>query len=121
MGLGVGYDKQEVLMVKVGDSVEVATRKIGQTPRTGTVTAVRGALITVRWDAGDETSLIPAAGSLGLVGAAGAADSERSSLKPVARGTPATKTASGKSTAKNPARKKKTAKGPAAEKAVKRH
>jgi DNA-binding protein HU-beta len=55
-------------MVKVGDVVETATRKIGQTPRTGTVTAISGMLITVRWESGEQTSLIPASGSLAVVG-----------------------------------------------------
>ena len=57
-------------MVQVGDVIEVATRKIGQAARTGTVTAVRGALMTVTWDSGEETSLIPAAGSVTVVGSA---------------------------------------------------
>jgi hypothetical protein len=85
--------------VKVGDSVEAATRKIGQTPRTGVVTAVNGALITVRWDSGDETSLIPAAGSLSVVGA---------------------KTTPEKATANKDDAKKAAAKRPAKNKAAKR-
>ena len=55
-------------MVKVGDVVETATNKVGQTPRTGTVSAVSGALITVQWDSGEETNLIPGPGSLTVVG-----------------------------------------------------
>ncbi len=55
-------------MVQVGDVIEIVTRKIGQTVRRGKVKAVRGALITVAWDSGEETSLIPAAGSLTVVG-----------------------------------------------------
>jgi hypothetical protein len=106
-------------MVKVGDWVEAATRKIGQTPRTGAVTAVRGALITVRWDSGDETSLIPAAGSLTVIGAAGTAGTKKSSSKPTGRGTPATRTKPEKAAAKKPATKK-AAKGHAAKKAAKR-
>ena len=57
-------------MVQVGDVIEIVTRKIGQTARRGRVKAVRGALITVAWDSGEETSLMPAAGSLTIVGSA---------------------------------------------------
>lgn len=106
-------------MVKVGDSVQAATRKIGQTPRTGRVTEVRGALITVRWDSGDETSLIPAAGSLTVVGPARSAATKKSSPKPAARRTPAAETTPERSAAKNPAAKRAT-KGAAAKKAPKR-
>lgn len=90
-------------MVKVGDSVEAATRKIGQTPRTGRVTAVRGALITVRWDTGDETSLIPAAGSLTVVGAARSPATKKSSPKRAARGTPAARATPENAAARKPA------------------
>jgi hypothetical protein len=105
-------------MVKVGDSVEAATRKIGQTARTGLVTAVRGALITVRWDSGDETSLIPAAGSLRVVGGAGAEDRKKSSPKPAARETPASRTKWEQAAAKKTGTKK-AAKGPATKPAAK--
>ena len=101
-------------MVKVGDSVEAAAQKVGQTPRTGTVTAVRGAVITVRWDSGNETSLIPAAGSLSVVGAARSADTKKSSPKPAAR-----QLAVAKTTPKKTRPKKATAKKPAAKKAAK--
>jgi hypothetical protein len=85
--------------VRIGDSVEAATRKIGQTPRTGTVTSVRGALITVRWDSGDETSLIPAAGTLTVIGAARSGPTKKSSPKPAAGRTPAVKATAKKATA----------------------
>jgi Domain of unknown function (DUF1918) len=94
--LGVGHEQEEFL-VKVGDSVEASTRKIGQTPRTGLVTAVNGALITVRWDSGHETSLIPAAGSLSVVGA-----------KTTTEKATASKNDANKAAAKRPAKKKAT-------------
>ncbi len=105
-------------MVKVGDSVE-ATPKIDPTPRRGTVTAVTGARITARRNSGDGTRLIPAAGSLSVVGAARAANTKKSSPKPAALGTATTENRPEKSTAKKPATKK-TAKAPAAKKKVKR-
>jgi len=54
-------------MVEVGDVIEITTRKVGQAARKGTVKTVQGALITVVWDSGDETRLIPAAGSLTVI------------------------------------------------------
>jgi DNA topoisomerase I len=104
--------------VRVGDSVEAATRKVGQTPRRGTVTAVRGALITVRWESGDETNVIPAAGSLTVVGAARSAGTKKSSPKPAAGRTPAAKATSKKAAAKKPAAKKPAAKKPASKRAA---
>ena len=51
-------------MAVVGDRIAVASK--GE-PRSGVVTAVNGALITVRWDTGGETSLIPGPGVLSVV------------------------------------------------------
>jgi hypothetical protein len=55
------------VMVHVGDRVEVAARKVGQQPRHGTVTSVRGTVVEVRWDTGEQTAFVPAAGSLTVV------------------------------------------------------
>jgi hypothetical protein len=57
-------------MVEVGDVIEVATCKIGQAVRKGTVKAVHGPLLAVAWDSGEQTSLISAAGSVSVVGSA---------------------------------------------------
>jgi hypothetical protein len=106
--------------VKIGDSVEVATQRVGQRPRRGIVTAVRGALIIVRWDSGDETTLIPAAGSLRVIDATPASDTKMSSPKKArARGTPAAKNPSEDATGKKPVTKK-APKEHATKKAVKR-
>ena len=51
-------------MAVVGDRIAVASK--GE-PRSGVVTVVNGALITVRWDTGGETSLIPGPGVLSVV------------------------------------------------------
>jgi hypothetical protein len=50
-------------MADVGDRIAVASK--GE-PRSGVVTAVRGAMITVRWDTGEETSLVPGPGVLSV-------------------------------------------------------
>jgi hypothetical protein len=55
-------------MVEVRDRVVVESEKVGDPPRTGVVTAVSGQLITIRWDTGGESSLIPSAGSLHVEG-----------------------------------------------------
>lgn len=51
-------------MAQVGDRIAVSSK--GQ-PRSGVVTAVSGAMITVRWDTGGETSLIPGPGVLSVL------------------------------------------------------
>jgi len=51
-------------MADVGDQIAVASK--GK-PRSGVVTAVKGAMITVRWNTGNETSLIPGPGVLSVV------------------------------------------------------
>jgi hypothetical protein len=51
-------------MAEVGDRIAVASKGV---PRSGVVTAVSGAMITVRWDTGEETSLIPGPGVLSVV------------------------------------------------------
>ena len=55
---------EEIEMADVGDRIAVASK--GE-PRTGVVTAVSGAVITVRWDTGGDTSLIPGPGVLSVV------------------------------------------------------
>jgi hypothetical protein len=55
---------EKIEMVDVGDRIAVASK--GK-PRSGAVTAVKGAMITVRWDRGGETSLIPGPGVLSVV------------------------------------------------------
>ena len=62
-------------MVQVGDRVEVASRRVGQHARHGTVVKVRGAMVEVRWDTGEQTSFVPAAGTLTVVGHSAASPS----------------------------------------------
>jgi len=53
-------------MPEVGDRIEVASLKAGR--RVGVVTATHDQLLTVRWDSGEESSLIPGPGVLSVVG-----------------------------------------------------
>jgi hypothetical protein len=57
-----------ILLVKVKDRVAVESEKVGTPERTGVVTSVRGSLINVRWDSGDESAFVPNAGSLRVIG-----------------------------------------------------
>jgi len=63
-------------VVKPRDRVEVESEKVGDPPRTGVVTGVAGSLITIAWDGGGESSLVPSAGALRVV--AGKAGGRRS-------------------------------------------
>jgi hypothetical protein len=55
-------------MVEVGDRVVLESEKVGQQPQTGVVTGTQGRLLHIRWDGGKESSFIPSAGSLRVVG-----------------------------------------------------
>jgi hypothetical protein len=72
---------------EIGDHVQLAAVRVDQAPRTGVVTAVRGAMITVRWPSGEQSVVVPAPGTLTVIG----------------RGTP--KKAVPKATVENPAPK----------------
>lgn len=51
-------------MADVGDRIAVSSK---DAPRSGIVTAISGVMITVRWDAGGETSIVPGPGVLSVV------------------------------------------------------
>ena len=55
-------------MPEVGDRVEVPSKRVGQAPRQGVVTAVSGALLRVAWTTGEESTVMPSMGSLVVVG-----------------------------------------------------
>jgi hypothetical protein len=55
-------------MVDVGDRVVIESEKVGVEPRAGVITAVVGRIVHVRWDSGQESSFVPAAGSMAVVG-----------------------------------------------------
>ncbi len=54
-------------MPNVGDRIAVASK--GE-PRSGVVTAISGVMISVKWDRGGETSIIPGPGVLSVVATA---------------------------------------------------
>lgn len=51
-------------MVNVGDRIVVESEKVGSPPRRGEVTGVSGRMLSVRWESGEESTFVPAAGSL---------------------------------------------------------
>ena len=55
-------------MVDVGDRVQVASTKVGQTPRDGVVIGVSGPLVRVRWSSGEESTVVPTVGSMTVIG-----------------------------------------------------
>jgi hypothetical protein len=58
---------KEMNVVEVGTRVVVESEKVGVEQRSGMVTGVNGALVRVRWDSGEETSFVPAAGAMRVV------------------------------------------------------
>jgi len=57
-------------MASVGDTVRVLPNKAGQPPREGIVTEMSGSLLRIRWSTGEETSFVPGAGCVIVVGRA---------------------------------------------------
>ncbi len=81
-------------MVEVGDQIRLSSMK-GR-DREGVVTAVTGPLVRVRWSPGEETTVVPAPGTLTVL-AAGKAASSRTAKK---KGAAKKKTAGGSATSK---------------------
>jgi len=99
-------------MVKVGDRIRLSSTK--GPDRDGVVTAVTGSLIRVRWPSDDETTVIPAPGTLTVLLASNAVN-ETPPTKKAARkkGATAKTTSSKKATPdKNRPRTSKAAKRP---------
>jgi hypothetical protein len=55
-------------MVQVGDQVVLESERVGQPSQTGVIIDTRGQLVHVRWDDGKESSYIPSAGALRVIG-----------------------------------------------------
>jgi hypothetical protein len=56
-------------MAKVGDRIRLSS---GKGPdRDGVVTAVTGTMVRVRWPSGDETTVVPAPGTLSVLASSG--------------------------------------------------
>jgi hypothetical protein len=68
-------------MAAVGDRVQIESEKVGTMTRTGTVTAIDGRMITVRWDTGGQSVFVPSAGCLHVIGRQ-PSTGEQPSIKP---------------------------------------
>jgi hypothetical protein len=55
-------------MVQIGDQVVLESERVGQPSQTGVITGTHGQLLNVRWDNGKESSFIPGAGALRVIG-----------------------------------------------------
>jgi hypothetical protein len=77
-------------MAVVGDRVQVPSKRVGQTPREGVVTAVTGGLVQVTWLGGEQSTMVPTMGSLVVVGKA----KVRAQKKAPTKKAPAKKTSS---------------------------
>ena len=102
-------------MLSIGDRVRFESTKVGQAPRDGVVTGVDGELIHIEWSTGGESSLVPGAGSITIVGKAPGKKAARRTVK---KRTPARKTAK-KAVKKRAPAKKRTPARKTAKKAVK--
>ena len=65
-------------MPDVGDQVRIASTKVGEVPRDGVVTRVIGQLLHVRWSTGEESTIVPASGSVAVIGKVKASPSKSS-------------------------------------------
>lgn len=64
-------------MVEVGDRVVLESEKVGRKSQTGVITGTNGTLLHVRWDSGKESSFIPSAGALQVIGHGSEGERER--------------------------------------------
>ena len=79
-------------MVNVGDRIRLSSTK--GPDRDGTVTAVTGSLLRVRWPSNEETTVVPAAGTLTVLAASDALKetipTKKAARKPAATSTKTT-------------------------------
>jgi hypothetical protein len=97
-------------VLSIGDRVRFESTKVGQAPRDGVVTGVDGELIHIEWSTGGESSLVPGAGSITIVGKV---PDKKAAKRTTKKRTPARKETKNAAKKRTPARK-------AAKKAVKK-
>ena len=99
-------------MVNVGDRIRLSSTK--GPDRDGVVTAVTGSLLRVRWPSEEETTVVPAPGTLTVLAASGAGKDTAPTKKAAGKkSATATKSTSGnKATPDNTRSRSKAAKRP---------
>jgi hypothetical protein len=80
-------------MVEVGDRIRLSSMKGAD--REGVVTAVTGSLVRVRWLSGEETTVVPAPGTLSVLAAGQAGPRQRAKKSAAKKTAGATKRNSG--------------------------
>jgi hypothetical protein len=50
--------------MEVGDLIVIEAEKVGHGPRRGVIVGLRDPLIRVRWDSGDESTIVPSSGAM---------------------------------------------------------
>ena len=109
-------------MPSIGDRVRFESTKVGQVPRHGVVTAIDGELLHIEWSTGGESSLVPGAGSITIVGKVPGKTAAETAVKkraPAKKPTPFRKAAK-KAVKKRAPAKKRTPPRKAAETPVKK-
>ena len=98
-------------MLKIGYRIRLRSRK--GPDREGVITAVTGSMLRVRWQTEDETTVIPAPGTLTVLAPAPPPVATKSAARKTAAKKPAEKTTGAKKTAAKKTAAKKTAKNAA--------
>jgi Domain of unknown function (DUF1918) len=110
----------------IGDRVRFESTKVGQVPRDGVVTGVDGELLHIEWSTGGESSLVPGAGSITIVGkvsgktAAKRTTKKRAARKAAKKSAPAKKRTPARKAAKKAVKKRAPARKRPAKRAAKR-
>lgn len=68
---------KEAILVEIGDRIQIESENVGSPPRSGVVTSIHEHLLGIRWDDGSESSFMPSAGSLRVLGRAEEAEADR--------------------------------------------
>jgi hypothetical protein len=72
-------------MANVGDQVQISSGRVGQLPREGIVTGVSGVMLRVKWSTGEESTLIPGAGSTVVIPKVRRASTSATGTRPPAK------------------------------------
>ena len=91
-------------MPSIGDRVRLASTKVGQAPRDGVVTGVNGGLLRIKWSTDEESSLIPGAGSITIVGKVRKVSGKTTAKRTTKKGATAKRAPARRTTARRTAR-----------------
>jgi hypothetical protein len=53
--------------MEAGDQIILETEKVGQEPRRGVIVDVHDRLVHVRWESGQESTIVPACGAVTVI------------------------------------------------------